>query len=212
MFRVIGPRAHRQNRDRLARLFDLRETVVRAAGPGVYACPVPEPGRDRFDTAESVYVLAGDGGVLQGCIRLNPTTSPHMLGDFLAPHCDVPAGPGIWEGSRLVVDTGSVPDPLDQFELRCRLALGMTAWCLDEGIGQIVWLVRHAHFSKVAETFRTQALGEPIHLAEGGGWIPAMSAIDLEALDHLIERLRIAPEIVADLIAAGLDQTGACIA
>jgi hypothetical protein len=59
----------------------------------------------------------------------------------------------------------------------------------------------------VSEIFRTRALGEPIRPAAGGGWIPAISCIDLKTLDRLIQRLRLAPEIVAKQIAAGLDQS-----
>lgn len=212
MFRVIGPRAGQQHPNLLAQMFRLREAVVSAASPGVYARPFPEPGRDRFDTEKSVYVLVRSGRALQGCVRLNPTTSPHMLEAFLHAHCDVPAGAGIWECSRLVFDTGRVADPLDQFEISCQMGLGITAWCLDEGIGRLIWLIRHDRFSEVAEIFRTQALGEPVRVTGSGGWIPAVSCIDLSALDRLIERLRIAPELVAELIAAGLDQTEGCIA
>lgn len=210
MFRVIGPRARRRSRQQLDRMFALRAAIVGAARPDVYAGS--EPGRDRFDTEETVYVLAGTRGALQGCVRLNPTTSPHMLRALLASQCDMPAGPGIWECSRLVIDTASISDPLDQFELRCRLCLGITAWCLDEGVGQILWLTREDSFRRLSEVFRTHALCQPVALTEGDSWIPAVSGIDLQALDGLIDRLRIAPEIVADMIAAGLDQPGACIA
>lgn len=212
MFRVIGPQARDANRDLLDGMFSLRETVVRAAQPGIYARPFPEPGRDRFDTGETVYVLAGEGRRVEACVRLNPTSTPHMLGAFLGTVCDVPSGPDIWECSRQVVDTAGVPDPLAQFELRGRLGLGITAWCLDEKVRQVIWLIRHDQFGQVSDIFRTQPFSDPIHLAEGGGWIPAMSDMDLQALDRLINRLRIAPEIVAGLLAAGLDQTGACIA
>lgn len=212
MFRVIGPLARRRNRDLLDAMFDLREAVVSAAPPGLYARAAPEPGRDRFDTDRSVYVLAGEGRDVRACVRLNPTTAPHMLGEFLAPLCKVPSGPEIWECSRLVIDTVSVPDPLDQFRLRGRLGLGITAWCLDEKIRQLIWLIRHESFPQVAETFPTRPLCDPIRLAEGGGWVPAVSEVSLAALDHFINRLRIPPETVAGLIAAGLDQTGGCIA
>lgn len=212
MFRVIGPRARRRSRQQLLGMFELRSAIVGAASPGVYAGALSEPGRDRFDTEETVYVLAGAGSALQGCARLNPTTSPHMLGELLAPHCDMPAGPGIWECSRFVIDTASLSDPLEQFELRCRLCLGITAWCLDEGIGEILWLTRQDSFRRLSEVFRTRALCQPVGLSEGGSWIPAVSGVDLQALDSLIDRLRIAPEIVAELIAAGLDQSGGCIA
>lgn len=211
MFRIIGPRARDEARVQLARLFRLREVIVSAAKPGAYPRLLPEAGRDRFDTEETVYVLAGEGGVLQGCARLNPTTSPHMLGELLAPLCDLqpmPSGPGIWECSRFVVDTASVSGSVEEFELRYRLGLGITAWCLDADVRQIVWLLHQSVFSRVSEIFRTAALGRPLTLQGGGVWIPAVSQVDLQALDRLIGRLRLAPEIVPGLLAAGLDRSG----
>lgn len=215
MFRIIGPGGHRQNRGRLARMFALRAAITTAAGPGVTARLLPEAGRDRFDTDETVYVLTEEAGVLRGCVRLNPTTSPHMMGAFLPSLCDLrplPAGPGVWECSRLVIDTLGVPDRLEQFQLRCQLGLGVVAWCLDEDIRQLIWLIHESIFRQMSEIFRTDALGRPADLPDGSGWIPAVSDIDLQALDKLIGRLRIAPEIVGDLIAAGLGWNGGFVA
>lgn len=120
----------------------------------------------------------------------------------------LPAGPDIWECSRFVVDTASVPGRGEEFELRYRLGLGITAWCLDAEVRQIVWLLHQSVFSRVSEIFRSAARGRPVTFQDGGIWIPAVSQIDLRALDRLIGRLRIAPEIVPGLIAAGLDQNG----
>lgn len=62
---------------------------------------------DRFDDADPLYLLSVDhAGLLQGAVRLLPTTGPNMLRDVFA--ALMPGGavesPLIWESSRFAID------------------------------------------------------------------------------------------------------------
>jgi len=63
---------------------------------------------DEYDALGPTYLLyCGEGGRVEGCARLLPTTGPNMLRNsfptLLGPNA-VPASPQIWEASRLCVD------------------------------------------------------------------------------------------------------------
>jgi acyl homoserine lactone synthase len=63
---------------------------------------------DEFDACRPVYLLQrDDGGRVQGCVRLLPTTGPNMLRDTfpaLLGGQAAPASDAIWESSRFGVD------------------------------------------------------------------------------------------------------------
>jgi acyl homoserine lactone synthase len=65
--------------------------------------------RDAFDRPEAVYILAKtEGGGVEGCWRLLPTTSPYMLRDVfpeLLYGQPAPSSPSVWELSRFAVRT-----------------------------------------------------------------------------------------------------------
>ncbi len=63
---------------------------------------------DGFDACRPVYLLQkADGGRIQGCVRLLPTTGPTMLRDTFPALMDgqpAPASETIWESSRFGID------------------------------------------------------------------------------------------------------------
>lgn len=66
---------------------------------------------DRFDDADPLYLLSVDhAGLLQGAVRLLPTTGPNMLRDVFA--ALMPGGavesPLIWESSRFAINPDAV--------------------------------------------------------------------------------------------------------
>jgi acyl homoserine lactone synthase len=66
---------------------------------------------DRFDDADPLYLLSVDhAGLLQGAVRLLPTTGPNMLRDVFATL--MPGGavesPLIWESSRFAINPDAV--------------------------------------------------------------------------------------------------------
>ena len=61
---------------------------------------------DRFDTDETTYLIASpDGTTVDGSMRLNPTTAPHLMSDIFDHMCvgGAPRGSDIWESSRTCI-------------------------------------------------------------------------------------------------------------
>jgi acyl homoserine lactone synthase len=66
---------------------------------------------DEFDALHPAYLVQrGDGGKIQGCVRLLPSTGPTMLRNtfpILLAGRPAPASPTVWESSRFSLDVGS---------------------------------------------------------------------------------------------------------
>jgi acyl homoserine lactone synthase len=66
---------------------------------------------DGYDALDPYYMMIREpGGALRGCSRLLPTEGPYMLKDSfpqLLHGKDAPQLPGVWELSRLAIETGS---------------------------------------------------------------------------------------------------------
>jgi acyl homoserine lactone synthase len=63
---------------------------------------------DEFDALHPAYLLQlAVGGLIQGCVRLLPSTGPTMLRDTFTVLLDgrsAPASPAVWESSRFALD------------------------------------------------------------------------------------------------------------
>ena len=205
MFRIVRPEQRRDFARQIKDMHQMRyRIVVEDWGwdiPGI----TPGYDKDQFDTPETVYVLVlDDDSQVAASARLNPTTGPHMMSELFSDYCDLqpfPVGADVWECSRFVIDTGRAPDRLCAFRLRCHLGIGITSWCLDQGVARLSWLTHQTFYNYISGLFRTEPLGLPKRQGEDWAWIAAVSDIDLAALDAQIERLRRAPEIVAALMA-----------
>lgn len=60
--------------------------------------------KDQFDGPDATYLLAMDDNRVSGCVRLLPTTGPHLLGDVFPHLCEsqpVPRSEEIYEITRL---------------------------------------------------------------------------------------------------------------
>lgn len=90
---------------------------------------------DQFDTEETIYIIAADArGAHEASIRLCPTTLPHMLGEIFPHLCPggVPAGPRIWESTRLCLPQRHGAEGRRRF--RNILISRMVDLALDHGI------------------------------------------------------------------------------
>lgn len=98
---------------------------------------------DEFDALRPAYLLQrGDGGRIQGCVRLLPSLGPTMLGATFRALLDempLPASPNIWESSRFALDlqrdarvAGGVA------EATYELFAGMIEFGLSRGLTDIV--------------------------------------------------------------------------
>ncbi len=156
--------------------------------------------RDQFDTAETVYVIAqNDAGEVVASSRLNPTTHPHMLSELFADYCDLqpwPVGTDVWECSRYVTERSKFRDPVEDFRARCRLGIGLTVHCIDQGITRLSWLTHQKFYNLVQKVWDTEPLGLPRRTDSDWAWIPAVSRIDQATLDRQLDRFRNAEAIV----------------
>ncbi|MEQ9434690.1 acyl-homoserine-lactone synthase [Hyphomonas sp.] len=204
MFKIITPGRHDEHRDLLDAMHRMRYRIV--VGEWGWDIPGIQPGydKDQFDTDETVYVIVRTPeGEVVGTSRLNPTMRPHMLSDLFADYCNLqpyPVGKDVWECSRFVTDRSLITDPVDDFRVRCRIGLGLTAYCLDNRITRLSWLTHQKFFNLVQRVWHTEPLGLPRRNGDDWAWIPAVSRIDEETFDRQLDRFRNAEEIVAQYL------------
>ena len=205
MFKIITPDIRASHRDLIDAMHEMRYRIV--VDEWGWHIPGIRDGydKDQFDTDATVYVLvlSGDGEVLASA-RLNPTTRPHMMSELFADHCDLqpfPVGSDVWECSRFVTDRTRMRDPVEDFRTRCRLGLGLTVWCLDQGVSRLSWLTHQKFYNLVQRVWSTEPLGLPRRDGDDWAWIPAVSKIDHQTLDRQMDRYRDAEAIVAAYLA-----------
>lgn len=205
MFTIILPGQRRAHQALIDDMHAMRYRIV--VEDWGWEIPGIRPGydRDQFDADETVYaVVAGEAGQVLASARLNPTIGSHMMSTLFSEYCDLqpfPVGPDVWECSRLVIDAGAAADRLEAFRLRAWLGIGITTWCLDQGIRRLSWLTHQKFYNHVSGLFRTEPLGLPRREGNDWAWIAAVSDADLPALDRQLDLYRCAPETVAALVA-----------
>lgn len=124
---------------------------------------------DQFDTADTVYLICADeAGVHEASIRLMPTTRPHMLGELFAHLCPygVPAGPNIWESTRLCLPQRH--GAARRRELRNRLISAMVDFALERGIDRFTGVLPDAFRKEVlAMGWAAEPLGPAVRVDSG---------------------------------------------
>jgi acyl-homoserine lactone synthase len=190
MVDLIIPENRHMYLDLLQDMFEMRYRVV--VEKWGWQIPGIRPGydKDEFDTDETVYLIETNPARTRvtGCVRLNPTTSPHMMSALFSGYCDLAApstGPHIWECSRYVVDRNALESRDQDLPTRRRLSIGVTEFCLSEGISQLCWYTNQAVYNLILRIWETIPLGLPAAY-EGTEeiYIPAMSKIDEAALSR----------------------------
>jgi N-acyl-L-homoserine lactone synthetase len=185
---LITPDNRHMYRDLLDDMFAMRYRVV--VEKWGWQIPGVKQGyeKDQFDTDASVYLIETDAyrTRVTGCVRLNPTTQPHMMSELFAPYCDlVPpsTGPQIWECSRYVVDRQALASRDLDLPTRRRLSIGVTEFCLSEGISHLCWYTNQAVYNLILRIWETTPLGLPATYSDGDEvYIPALSKVDEAAL------------------------------
>ena len=110
MIQIITPDCYGAFPDELAEMHRLRHRIFKERlGWDVEVSGGMEI--DEFDACQPAYLLrTDDGGRVQGCVRLLPTTGSTMLREIFSVLLDgqpAPATDTIWESSRFGVDFGS---------------------------------------------------------------------------------------------------------
>ena len=142
---------------------------------------------DQFDAEDPVYFLIADvDGSHLGSLRLLHSDRPHILGSIFPELCedDVPAGPHIYEITRLCLSRGL--RAADRLVVRNQLITAMTEYAVLQGIEALTGIVEIGFLSQVlAMGWRCMPLGLPRKI---DGSIGGAFRIDIDA--HTIQGLR----------------------
>ena len=186
MFSIIPP--HKRSKKQAQ--FDQMRLMLNRILPNGICIPENDP----FDTDESVYVIVqSDAGEVVAACRLNPTTGPHMF-TSLFPNVDTgrpySMGKDTWECSLFVIDKETVPNPIEQLEIHSRLSIGLTIFCLDNQITKLCWLAHPKFSAMVRSVWKAEVFGFSNLSQDEQPWICAMSTIESETLDRLLDSHR----------------------
>lgn len=100
---------------------------------------------DEYDALRPRYLLSMDRrGILNGCVRLLPTTGPNMLRDIfpsLVTNAAVPRGERVWEASRFAVSGNAGATESGISRATYELLIGVLRFSLSNGIDTIVCVV-----------------------------------------------------------------------
>ncbi|MEM7460235.1 MAG: acyl-homoserine-lactone synthase [Pseudomonadota bacterium] len=206
MFQIITP----ENRDKFAATIDSmhRNRYDVCVTQWGWDIPGIEPGydKDQFDTEHTVYITITDPdlGRVVASTRLNPTTQPHMMSELFADYCNLqpyPVSEDAVECSRYVIDRTPYEDPVKEYKIRCSLGIGMTEYCLANGISRMSWLTHQKFYQLIQKNWKTEPLGLPVReTPDGWAWVPAVAQVDQALNANQRERLAKAEDVVAELI------------
>jgi acyl-homoserine lactone synthase len=158
MIRIIDQSNRSRYETSLDLMFRLRHTCfVKERGwrefekDGIYEM-------DSYDNDAATYLAAvDDQDAVIGCIRLYPSTLPHMLSEVF-PHLvteEFPRGDQIIEMSRMAIETGRRGK-----QVYCELLIAMQEYSLERGLTSITALIRHARMPIVlAAGYQLRQLG-----------------------------------------------------
>src|SRR3979490_2654709 len=100
---------------------------------------------DEYDALEPSYLLSIDRRVIvNGCVRLLPTTGPNMLRDIFpsfVTKAAVPRGERVWEASRFAVSRNATAAEAGVSQTTYDLLIGVLKFGLSNGISTIVCVV-----------------------------------------------------------------------
>jgi acyl homoserine lactone synthase len=100
---------------------------------------------DEYDALGPSYLLSIDRyGVLNGCVRLLPTTGPNMLRDIFpsfVTKAAVPRGERVWEASRFAVSNHTSAAEAGLSQTTYDLLIGVVKFGLSNGINTIACVV-----------------------------------------------------------------------
>lgn len=163
--------------------------LVEEAGWNIPNC---QPGYDKdvYDNEDAVYLLYIDpkSRDLFASVRLILTTKPHLMADAFAHHCEyegVPRGPNIVEATRYVFERARIPADI-LGEVRVRLPLAMTEYCLQNDIQAVSWLT-HTNLHNVSQKYwQSKALGDMQYYAsDDATYIASLAEMTVDSVIKL---------------------------
>lgn len=183
MIRIIDQASRLRYRDTLDQHFRFRHDIfVKECGWTDFDLD-GEREQDRYDDEHAVYgvALTGNDRVV-GCMRLYPSTQPHMLSETFAHLVEgpVPSQDDVVELSRLAV----ARDKRDGYTY-CELFAGLQEYCLEEGYSGITAVIRAYRVPVVQGAGLTvHPLGLPRDVG-GEKLVAVLYEVNEETLDRL---------------------------
>jgi len=194
MIRVINPSDKAQFARTLDQLFRLRhDCFVKERGwhqfdkDGIYE-------QDQYDNENASYLAPLDEhGDVSGCMRLYPSTLPHMLSEHFAHLVDgpVPAAEHIIEMSRLAIR----PDKRGGRTYH-ELLIGVYEYCLARGITGATVLMRYIRMPIVHETGFVPELLGPVSIMDNDPVVPVLFPIREDMLAKVRKRTGITYSVI----------------
>ncbi len=129
-------------RDALNQMFRLRHRIF-VERMGWEALRTPDGiEKDKFDTAEAIYLILMDDDTVIGTHRLLPTVRPHLFSEIFRDWCNVKGvqvGPRVYELNRTCVDEERLPRERREWA-RKQIMAGLMEFCVYAGIEQFTVL------------------------------------------------------------------------
>lgn len=115
--------------------------------------------QDQYDNDDAIYMASIDANdAVIGCMRLYPTTQPHMLGEHFS-HLvkgPVPSGDTIIEMTRM-----AIAENRRGKQIYCEILIGLQELCLARGISNVTGLIRWLRMPIVLATgYKLTQLGD----------------------------------------------------
>lgn len=146
---------------------------------------------DEFDNDHAVYLMNLDRyGAILSTFRINPTTTPYLLGDKLTEYLDgaPPRDESIWDLTRWMItpdarrkSSGEIASA--QKELIC----GVMEFAVDRGITSYTCLTDTVFVERLERVWPVHTLGQPRHFEDGNG---EAVAVMIEAGPHILATSR----------------------
>ncbi len=150
---------------------------------------------DPMDDLDPAYVVClDDTGHIQGCLRLLPTTGPHVLSGLPGAQTSADAplrSAQLWEGSQLFVDPGA-ENPV---RIMCEILAGALEYARDAGVLDLIVLLDPAadHALSQRGLLQYDYLGRPHH-----GVVAALMDCTERRIARLHERAGLTAQMFLD--------------
>jgi N-acyl-L-homoserine lactone synthetase len=138
---------------------------------------------DEYDGLGATYIVSIDRrGIVNGCVRLLPTTGPNLLRDIfpsLVTKKDMPCDQRVWESSRFAVSGGAITAEAGLSQTTYDLLIGVLRFALSSGIGTIACVV-DVRMERILRRsgWRLERLGSPSRI---GNTIAMAGQLDVSA-------------------------------
>ena len=146
---------------------------------------------DEFDNEHAVYLMNLDRyGQILATFRLNPTTTPNLLGDRLSHYLDgdAPRSEEVWDLTRWMVAPNARRKAAGQIaDAQKVLLCGVMEFAVSRGATALTCLMDTVFYDRMAAVWPVKPLGKAQHFEDGNG---EAIAVEIEAGPHVLSATR----------------------